>query len=308
MSSTPKIIQTKIRPLDYIIVGAGPVGLYCAMKLSLLKKNFLVIEKNQKIGGQPSLLYPTKPVYNLPGIKKILGSDICKRFHVNLTHRIFKKTIIEKITSAQNNVSVKLSTGRTFISGKLILCSGLGNYKLIELKIPGKKKNVLYSLKKINTFANKDIVILGSGYSAVNWAIQISSIARSVTLVTNSLKLESTDKEIKNLKHEQIRYLLGWDVKQIIGFNSLEIWNIKTKSKEVLPFDYILVQYGFQTEHSSYSCFGNKIKMKCNKVIVDTNYKTNLSNIYACGDCCVYKNKLYNIHEGMKEVDKIINL
>jgi thioredoxin reductase (NADPH) len=62
--------------LNYLIIGAGPVGLYAGNKLKSKKKSFLIVEKRNNIGGQPIILYPEKEIENIPKIKRITSRQL----------------------------------------------------------------------------------------------------------------------------------------------------------------------------------------------------------------------------------------
>jgi cation diffusion facilitator CzcD-associated flavoprotein CzcO len=62
--------------LNYLIIGAGPIGLYAGNKLKSRNKSFLIVEKRKTIGGQPIIIYPSKEIDNIPHIKKITSTDL----------------------------------------------------------------------------------------------------------------------------------------------------------------------------------------------------------------------------------------
>jgi thioredoxin reductase (NADPH) len=150
------------------------------------------------------------------------------------------------------------------------------------------------------------VVVLGGGYSAVDWAIQISKIAKSVSLVYRGTKLKVLKEEEEKLYATAAKVFMNWTVREIVGTDGILIENNEIKSLETLPFDYIIVQYGCIIQQTSYS-FNKELKLNWNKVVVDKKQKSNLANVYACGDCCTYEGKFNTIKAGMEEVDKIID-
>ena len=56
---------------DVIIIGAGPVGLFAAFELGILKLNCHLIDNLDKVGGQCSELYPEKPIFDIPSHTRI---------------------------------------------------------------------------------------------------------------------------------------------------------------------------------------------------------------------------------------------
>jgi thioredoxin reductase (NADPH) len=87
---------------------------------------------------------------------------------------------------------------------------------------------------------------------------------------------------------------------------SLEIEDNVVKTHLVLPYDYIIVQYGYKIINTP--SFNKKIKILNNKIVVNKKQETSMKNIYACGDCCHYDKKTYTIKDGFDEVDKILKI
>jgi thioredoxin reductase (NADPH) len=67
---TNELIET-----DAVIVGAGPVGLFQVFELGLLEIKCHVIDSLRNVGGQCVELYPTKPIYDIPGYPRTSESD-----------------------------------------------------------------------------------------------------------------------------------------------------------------------------------------------------------------------------------------
>jgi thioredoxin reductase (NADPH) len=159
----------KSEALDFVIIGAGPIGLYAAMKLQKHNKKFLVIEKNKRIGGQPSFLYPTKNVYNIPRKKEIVAHNIFKMFKPKtFKSKIMTSTYVKKMECGKKEARLVLSTGRVVYTNNVLICSGLGTHTPNEISIPGNKKRVIYAVNNTKMFKGKQVVVLGGGYSAVD--------------------------------------------------------------------------------------------------------------------------------------------
>ena len=82
---------------DVIIIGAGPVGLFAAFELGLLKLNCHLIDNLDKVGGQCSELYPEKPIFDIPSHTRITAQELIDNlmaqakpfepvFHLSLIH------------------------------------------------------------------------------------------------------------------------------------------------------------------------------------------------------------------------------
>ena len=63
---------------DVTIIGAGPTGLFGAFYAGLRGLKVKIIESLPEVGGQVSVLYPEKYIYDIAGFQKIIGKDLSK--------------------------------------------------------------------------------------------------------------------------------------------------------------------------------------------------------------------------------------
>jgi thioredoxin reductase (NADPH) len=92
------------------------------------------------------------------------------------------------------------------------------------------------------------------------------------------------------LKKNRVKIYLD-SLPQIINKNQLVIENTKTNKRTTIPFDYIIVQYGQSINMSGLNIFNNLKITKQKRVSVNASQMTNIDNIYAIGNICVYDGK-----------------
>ena len=61
---------------DVLVIGAGPVGLFCVHQLGIIGLKCEVVDNLDKIGGQCIELYPDKPIYDIPAISECTGEEL----------------------------------------------------------------------------------------------------------------------------------------------------------------------------------------------------------------------------------------
>ncbi len=77
---------------DIIIIGGGPVGLYGLYYAGMRDMKALLIESLSSLGGQLSVYYPEKYIYNIPGHKKILSKEFVR---ITLINKLDKFVALE---------------------------------------------------------------------------------------------------------------------------------------------------------------------------------------------------------------------
>src|SRR3954452_10912497 len=63
-------------PVDLVIIGAGPTGLFAAFYAGLRQMSVKLIDSLEILGGQLTTLYPEKYIYDVPGFPRILSKDL----------------------------------------------------------------------------------------------------------------------------------------------------------------------------------------------------------------------------------------
>src|SRR5260370_36265240 len=68
MSEKPPAAEAAPTPVEAVIIGAGPVGLFQIFELGLLGISTHIIDSLAQAGGQCTELYPDKPIYDIPAL------------------------------------------------------------------------------------------------------------------------------------------------------------------------------------------------------------------------------------------------
>ena len=173
---------------DILIIGAGPTGLFTVFEAGLLGMRCHIIDSLGKPGGQCSEIYP-KPIYDIPAHPEILAG-----FDYNLLNQIkpFNPTYslgqtAEKLDKVDDGFIVTTNKG-VVIKGKVLaIAGGLGNFEprkpSIDNILKFEDKGLQYKIIEKKIFKGKKVVISGGGDSAIDWTIELSKIAKKVTLI-----------------------------------------------------------------------------------------------------------------------------
>ena len=301
---------------DVVVIGAGPVGLFTIFQAGMLKMKCHVVDALEVIGGQCTALYPEKPIYDIPAYSEITGSKLIRElekqampfdpvFHLNQ-----QVTKIEK--GSDGSFSVVTSRDVIIKAKAIIIAAGCGAFGPNRPPLGGieayEGSSVYYAVVNPQQFKEKKVVIAGGGDSAVDWAIILADIAKSVVIVHRRNKFrcapENSDKlqELHNKGRVTIAtpyqlHSLEGDNKQIESVNVVDLdGNVKKITADVLlPF------FGLSMDIGPILDWGLNIDKKHIEVNLSS-METNIKGVYAVGDIATYVGKLKLILTGFSEV------
>src|ERR1700721_3727049 len=79
MLENPPAAQAAPTPVETVIIGAGPVGLFQIFELGLLGISTHIIDSLAQAGGQCTELYPDKPIYDIPALPVCGAQELIDR-------------------------------------------------------------------------------------------------------------------------------------------------------------------------------------------------------------------------------------
>ena len=302
-----------IKKTDVIIIGAGPVGLFAVFELGLLDMKCHLIDILDVPGGQCAELYPEKPIYDIPAIPVCTGQELTNKLleQIQPFEPIFHLgQMAESIVRSENgNWIVTTDSNVSLEAPVMVIAAGGGSF--VPKKPPLKDieeyegSSVFYSVKKMEIFRNKNLVIAGGGDSALDWTLSLQPIAKSLTLVHRRDDFRAapdTIKKMRNLVSENKMVLEIAQLKEIKGASgNIEALGVKGDSGEYdIKCDTLLAFYGLTMKLGPVANFG--INLDRNLIPVDTEkFETDVEGIFAVGDINHYPGKLKLILSGFHE-------
>lgn len=297
---------------DVVIVGAGPVGLFAIFELGLIDMKCHLIDILDKPGGQCAELYPQKPIYDIPGFPVISGDQLTKNlleqakpfnpvYHYNRMVSTLEK-------QADGSFIVKTDADDVFHCKVVVIAAGGGSFMPKKPNIPAiedyEGKGVAYSVRDMQVYADKDLVIVGGGDSALDWTVNLQPIAKSVTLIHRRDGFRAAPDSVNKMRAlEQagkITFKLG-QVSELIGDDGLSQIVIKNKTElETIKCDALLPFFGLTMKLGPIADWG--LNLDRNLIPVDTEkFQTSTDGIYSIGDINHYPGKLKLILSGFHE-------
>jgi len=243
---------------NIVIVGGGPAGLTAAVYGLRAGKTVLVIEKGG-FGGQIAF---SPKVENIPGTQVISGSEFADKL-VEQVMNLGADVELETVTSVKKNETgfiVSTEEGSAYEAGAVILALGV---KHRMLGLPGEKeligKGISFCAVCDGAFyAGQDTVMVGGGNSALQEALLLSEVCRSVTVVQN-LPTFTGEKKLADalLEKENVTVLFNTLVTGYLSENGsltgVQVKNQESGEETTIPADGTFLAVGLVPENGPFS-------------------------------------------------------
>ncbi len=308
---------------DAVIVGAGPVGLFQVFELGLLEIKAHIIDSLAYPGGQCIELYPDKPIYDIPALPVVTGKELTDNLLKQIEpfgatfHLGQEVTTVEK--QADGRFFVATSKGTQFLTKTIFIAGGVGSFQPRTLKVDGIDKyegsQVHYRVKNPSQFAGKNLLIIGGGDSALDWALNFCAgnadgnphKAESVILLHRRDGFRAAPASVAKMRELCEAYEMQFIVGQVTDLDETDDSNLKGVKvtggdgvTRVVPCDEVLVFFGLSPKLGPIAEWGLTLERK--QIAVDTEkFQTNVPGIFAVGDINTYPGKKKLILSGFHE-------
>ncbi|HEV6967400.1 MULTISPECIES: NAD(P)/FAD-dependent oxidoreductase [Roseateles] len=319
-NSSPSIIET-----DAVIVGAGPVGLFQVFELGLLEIKAHIIDSLAYPGGQCIELYPDKPIYDIPAVPMCTGKELTD----NLLKQIepFGATfhLGEEVTTVQKQGEgpdarffVETSKGTQLLAKAVFIAGGVGSFQARTLKVDGieayEGEQVHYRVKDPSRFAGKNLIVMGGGDSALDWALNFCAgnadgnphKAESVILVHRRDGFRAAPASVAKMRELCDAMEMQFIVGQATGLEESggRLTGLKITGSDgitrIVPCDEVLAFFGLSPKLGPIAEWGLALERK--QIVVDTEkFETSVPGIFAVGDVNTYPGKKKLILSGFHE-------
>ncbi len=283
---------------DVTVVGGGPAGLTAGIYARTRSLSTLILEA-QALGGQLSWLYPTKSVYDYPSYIAIEGGELGQLFTLHARESGAEMAQGEVVDVSREGSVFRLRTrdGGTYESRAVILAVGMGLFEPKRLDVPGEDEfdghGVTYHIKDRHEFQGKRVLIVGGGDSALEYALEVVAVAKSVTLVHRRGEFRAMEKNVEAVLRSPVKVMYNAEVTIIEGDDRVRravVYDNRTLKKTVVDTDTLLINIGFEPRVTPLPKWG--IALEGERLIkVKMDMSTSVPGIYACGDIVSYPGK-----------------
>ena len=298
---------------DAVIIGAGPVGLFAVFELGLLDVKCHVIDILDRPGGQCAELYPEKPIYDIPAIPVVTGQQLTDQLMEQIEpfgaeyHFNEQVDTIEKI---EDGFRVGTDAGTQFECKVVVIAAGGGSFTPKRPPLPGieayEGTSVFYSVRKMDAFKDKHVLIVGGGDSALDWTLNLQPVAKSLTLLHRRSEFRAAPASVQKMMElvdgGDISFKLG-QVTTLHGDKG-QLTGVTVKGSDGSTFEHptevMLPFFGLTMKLGPVANWG--LNLEENLIPVDTEkFETSEKGIFAIGDINTYPGKLKLILSGFHE-------
>ncbi|OGG24965.1 thioredoxin-disulfide reductase [Candidatus Gottesmanbacteria bacterium RIFCSPHIGHO2_12_FULL_40_13] len=233
---------------DVIILGSGPAGLTAGIYAIRAGRKTLLIA-GSRWGGQLML---TTLVENYPGfVEGIEGPELMVNMR-NQTERLGVEILNSDVTEADFNkkpFEVK-SDGKIFKGKSVIIATGADSIWLEapgELQLRGKGVSTCATCDAF-FFRDKDVIVVGGGDSAMEEALVLSQVTKSVTIIHRRNAFRASI-AMQDRVFKEIKIKVKWNT-ELIKYNgtakleSVILKNSKSGKEEVKKIDGVFIAIG----------------------------------------------------------------
>lgn len=308
---------------DCTIIGGGPTGLFAAFYAGMREMSVKIIDSLGELGGQVAALYPEKYIYDVAGFPKVKGKELvaaCVEQGLQFGPTVCLGEKVEKLerdAEGHYRLTTNKSTHRT---KTLIIAAGVGAFAPRKLpKSPDLDPDLLddlegdsifYFVKDLDTFKDKNLLIVGGGDSAMDWAMGLEPLAKQITLIHRRDKWRAHEDSVRKVLASSVNVQVFHEVKTVTlengAIQNVTIFNNKTKDETTLDVDILIMCLGFIANIGPIKEWG--LEIQDGGIAVDAGtMKTNLPGIFAAGDIARFSGKLNLIATGFGEAATAAN-
>lgn len=297
---------------DVLIVGAGPAGLFGAYYAGFRGMSVTLVDSLPEIGGQVSALYPEKAILDVAGFPTVKGRELINAL-VEQAASAKPTYLLERtanaLTVGDETVTMGLDDGSEVVAKVVIITAGIGKFTPRPLPAGDgwEGRGLVFFVPSFDEYVGKDVVIVGGGDSAFDWAHQLEGIANSIVLVHRRDQFRAHQATIDAVMAGKTEIITKAQVTALIGDGHVEKVEITLESGEVVtrPAQAVVAALGFVADLTAMKEWGLEFDKR--HIKVDSTTRTNLPRVFAAGDITEYDGKVRLIAVGFGEVATAVN-
>jgi ferredoxin/flavodoxin---NADP+ reductase len=302
--------------VDLLIVGAGPVGLFGAYYAGVRKLSTAVLDSLEEPGGQITAMYPEKAIFDVAGFPAIKGRELVEQLLAQAAPHAPQYLLGHQAVGLERVVgdgegaqfAVTTSEGLRIECRAIVITGGIGTFSPRPLPAGEEYlgRGLFHFVPDPTAYEGQHIVVVGGGDSALDWALMLEPIGKSVTIVHRRGEFRAHPHSVELLKASSVTMLTDAQISSVRGEPDVAEVDIDVKGEiTTLPCDKLVAALGFTANLGPLMEWGIDIQKR--QIVVDTQGRTTVPGIYAAGDIVDYDGKVKLIATGFGEVATSVN-
>jgi thioredoxin reductase (NADPH) len=296
---------------DVLIVGAGPAGLFGAYYAGFRGFRVAVVDSLPELGGQVSALYPEKAILDVAGFPVVKGRELVtglveQAASADPTY-LLGRTATGLRTDA-DGATMTLDDGTEVRAKVVVVTAGIGKFTARPLPAGDgwEDRGVVFFVPSFEELRGHDVVIVGGGDSAFDWALHLEPVAHSVTLVHRRDAFRAHARTVEQVRASSVDIVTKAEVTALHGNGALESVDITVDGEtSTRPAQAVVAALGFVADLGPMKEWGLTLDKR--HVVVDSAMRTNLHRVFAAGDITEYPGKVRLIAVGFGEAATAVN-
>ena len=317
---SPQALRTDPDPVDLLVVGAGPVGLYAAYYAGFRGMRVALVDSLPEPGGQVTAMYPEKLIFDVAGFPAVKGRDLvaglveqAARYAPTYLLGSQARDLVDEPDG--DGLLVSLADGRSVRARALLVTAGMGEFtpKPLPAGDGWLGRGLVHFVPRPDELAGQDVVVVGGGDSAFDWALMLAPLASSVTLVHRRDAFRAHAGTIDAVRALGVPVMGGFEVAELRPDVEGVLASVvvagrmpATDGQRVeLPAHTVVAALGFHADLGPLTSWGLDLDHRA--VVVDSRMATSRRRVYAAGDVCTYLGKVKLIATGFGEAATAVN-
>lgn len=296
---------------DLLIIGAGPTGLFAAYYAGFRGMSVAVVDSLPELGGQITAMYPEKQILDVAGFPSIKGRELVEGLVAQATTAdpaYFLDRTATTLTEEDESVLVGLDDGTEIRAKAVLITAGIGKFSPRALPAGDGwlGRGLEFFVPSFAPYAGKDVVIVGGGDSAFDWALHLEPVAQSVTLVHRRDAFRAHERTVQAVRDSSVEIVTRAEVSALHGNGVLESVEITVDGETTTrPAQAVVAALGFIADLGPLQQWGIEVQKR--HIVVDPSMRTNLARVFAAGDITEYPGKVRLIAVGFGEAATAVN-
>ncbi len=275
----------------------------------------VVVDALPEAGGQITAMYPEKQIFDVAGFPSVKGRELVDNLLAQAGQYDPTYVLGEQATTLSGAdhgpVIVGTDAGTQIESKALLITGGIGSFRPRPLPIGEDYlgRGLVYFVPRLDDHADKDVVIIGGGDSAFDWAYSLHPIAKSITLVHRREEFRAHAGTVTAVKAlPNVSLVTSSEVVDLAGDGHIESATVEHKvtgERTELSAQSVVAALGFIANIGPMAEWGLELEKR--RIVVDSSMRTNFFRVFAAGDITTFAGKVPLISVAFGEAALAVN-